>query len=95
MDAALRELKVKPVSLTAYNFESQTSSAAEDKPWLITYCTDSGGDCLDRTACTKLAAILVCFLTDLWLSKQCLGNIQGYHAYLMSDKVISACKKLK
>ena len=58
VSAALKELKVKSHTLTSSNFAS-TMKSKGDKPWLITYCTDNGGDCLDKTACLKLSAILV------------------------------------
>jgi len=65
--AALRELKVKAHVLTSIGSEATVGDSS--KPWVITYCTDDGGDCLDKTACLKLAAILVSGMSLLaWLN---------------------------
>ncbi|XP_067933321.1 dnaJ homolog subfamily C member 10-like [Watersipora subatra] len=55
--AALRELKVRSHALTTSNMDATVRSFGE-KPWLISYCTDHGEDCLNPTDCLKLAAIL-------------------------------------
>lgn len=49
---------MKVHSLTDHTFESVLSGSSQ--PWLISYCNSyGGGDCLDSTACLKVAAILV------------------------------------
>ncbi|OWF49324.1 DnaJ-like subfamily C member 10 [Mizuhopecten yessoensis] len=54
---ALKQVKATVVDLWSGNFDSLVNNPDNDRPWLITFCGD-GGDCLTKSACIKLAAML-------------------------------------
>ncbi|XP_060064425.1 dnaJ homolog subfamily C member 10-like [Ylistrum balloti] len=54
---ALKQVKASVIDLWNGNFDSFTNNPENDRPWLITFCGD-GGDCLTKSTCIKLAAML-------------------------------------
>ncbi|XP_069107417.1 dnaJ homolog subfamily C member 10-like [Argopecten irradians] len=54
---ALKQVTASVVDLWRGNFDSYTTNSDNDRPWLITFCGD-GGDCLTKSTCIKLAAML-------------------------------------
>ncbi|KAJ8320691.1 hypothetical protein KUTeg_002278 [Tegillarca granosa] len=52
---ALKQVTAKVIDLWSGNFGNNIKDSS--KPWLITFCGD-GGDCLKKSTCIKLSAIL-------------------------------------